>query len=619
MARLAGQWTDEGGADGAQDAGNDPVCRAAAGYAARMGWKIRALGKDKVRMACAAPDLADCDEVGGLLIAIDGMFYNGEFPAGRQGESGVFADLYRKHGFEGAVKKVNGDFSIALYDPGTRELWLARDRLGTRPMYYAFKGGRFGFSSRPSFLLRMPGVSPAPRKAFLGIYGGSHYRYIDNDIDRSAYEDILQLPFGSFLRFDGRDCKVGRYWDLEERPDWAEPESVLAEKYRDLFLDAVRLRMRRVDRPAFTLSGGMDSSSVLAATVKLSGKKQIAFSSVYEDKTYDESGEIASMLPGYVDKWIPFSIGTPDVWALVDRMVEAHDEPVLTATWLSHFLLSEEVAKQGYKTLFGGLGGDELNAGEYEHFFPFFADLMKAGRTADLSAEVAMWVKYHDHPIFKKDYGVMEATVKRTADLSRQGICLPDRVRLERYASAMNRDYFDLKAFQPIMDHPFQSYLKNRLYQDMTRETIPCCLRAEDRQTAAFGLENCTPFFDHRLVEFMYRVPGDMKIRKGVTKHLLREAMTGVLPEETRTRTKKVGWNAPAHKWFSGAGLERLKDMVHDKRFKERGIYDIKEVTRLLNEHEDIVANGKAIDNHMMFFWQLVNMETWLRRLDAGA
>jgi asparagine synthase (glutamine-hydrolysing) len=169
------------------------------------------------------------------------------------------------------------------------------------------------------------------------------------------------------------------------------------------------------------------------------------------------------------------------------------------------------------------------------------------------------------------------------------------------------------------MDHPFRSYLKNRLYQDMTRESIPPCLRAEDRQTSAFGLENCVPFFDHRLVEFMFRMPGEMKIRKGVTKHLLRQAMQGVLPEETRTRTKKVGWNAPAHKWFMGPGLARLKEMVHDRGFQQRGIFDVKEVTRLLAEHEDIVTHGKNIDNHMMFFWQLVNLETWLRRLDAGA
>jgi asparagine synthase (glutamine-hydrolysing) len=189
---------------------------------------------------------------------------------------------------------------------------------------------------------------------------------------------------------------------------------------------------------------------------------------------------------------------------------------------------------------------------------------------------------------------------------------------LTRYASALNPDYFDLAAFEPVMDHPFAGYLKNRAYQDIYRETIPCCLRAEDRQTAAFGLDNFLPFFDHRLAEFMYRVPGSLKIQDGVTKILLREAMRGILPEETRTRIKKTGWNAPAHLWFSGAGRDLLLDMVHSRSFRERGIYNLPEVERLIDDHERIVSSGAPEDNHMMFLWQLVNLELWLSSL-AGS
>jgi asparagine synthase (glutamine-hydrolysing) len=208
--------------------------------------------------------------------------------------------------------------------------------------------------------------------------------------------------------------------------------------------------------------------------------------------------------------------------------------------------------------------------------------------------------------------------VRRSTDPGVPGKCLPDRVRLERYAASLDKGFFDLKAWTPVMDHPFRSYLKNRTYQDIYRETIPPCLRAEDRQTTAFGLENCVPFYDHRLAEFMFRVPGRQKIRDGRTKHLLREAMKGVLPEATRTRTKKMGWNAPAHRWFAGPGLARLKDMIASRAFRGRGIYDLAEVDRLLREHEDIVANRRNLDNHMMFFWQLVNLETWLAGLDKA-
>ena len=168
------------------------------------------------------------------------------------------------------------------------------------------------------------------------------------------------------------------------------------------------------------------------------------------------------------------------------------------------------------------------------------------------------------------------------------------------------------------MDHPFQSYLKNRTFQDIFHETAPCCLRAEDRQSTHFGLDRFDPFFDHRLIEFMFRVPGSLKIKDGVTKVLLREAMRGVLPEETRTRVKKTGWNAPAHVWFSGVGREWLLDLVDSRQFRERGIYRVEVVRRLIDEHERIVAEGAAVENHMMFLWQLLNMELWLRHVESG-
>jgi asparagine synthase (glutamine-hydrolysing) len=170
------------------------------------------------------------------------------------------------------------------------------------------------------------------------------------------------------------------------------------------------------------------------------------------------------------------------------------------------------------------------------------------------------------------------------------------------------------------MDHPFQSWLLNRTYQDIYRETAPCCLRAEDRHTTSQGLQRFDPFFDYRLMEFMFAVPGSCKIRDGVTKRLLREAMTGILPDETRLRIKKTGWNAPAHRWFSrGQNLDDLRDLVASRAFRERGLYNVPEVMRLIDEHIDIVENNRVVDNHMMFLWQLVNVEIWLANISEIA
>lgn len=576
-------------------------------------WQSVSATQNEVALGWCGRQSPNLSSANGVLTVIDGCIYNRNDLGQAASDAQLFSTLYARHGFERAVQQINGDFAIALYNPRIDTLWLARDRFGVKPLYYVAGSKRFGFASRPRALLTLAGVSGEVNRPFVALFAASHYRYFDNQPEKSPYADISQLPAAHMLSVRKGTLTKSVYWSLEETPEFTESETDLAGRYRDLLLDAVSLRLKSTQRPAFTLSGGMDSSSVLASAVRVTGGKQHAFSTVYTDKTYDESIEIRSTLAATAEQWHPLSVGTPDVFGLLRRMVEVHDEPVATATWLSHFLLCEEAASQGFESLFGGLGGDELNAGEYEHFFYHFADLRKDGQEEQLADEVSWWAKYHDHPIYRKNPEVVEDAFRRLVDFSRPGRCLPDRKRLHRYLCALDPGYFDLRSFEPVMHHPFRGYLKNRTYQDLTRETMPCCLRAEDRQTSAFNLDHFDPFLDHRLVEFMFRIPGRLKIQRGVTKILLREAMRGILPEETRTRVKKTGWNAPAHVWFSGSALDAVRDLARSQSFRERGIYNAQEVHRLIEEHEQIVSSERATENHMMFLWQLVNLELWHR------
>jgi asparagine synthase (glutamine-hydrolysing) len=392
------------------------------------------------------------------------------------------------------------------------------------------------------------------------------------------------------------------------------PEKKMADRYRELLFEAVRKRLRCAPRRAFTLSGGMDSSSVLSAAVSLEGSKQVATSTVYDDATYDESEDIRTILDETVSNWIRVDVSKPDVHDLIGKMVQINDEPIATATWLSHFQLCGELGASGFPAVFTGLGGDELNAGEYEHFFFFFADLQAAGEKDLLDEEIRGWVRHHDHPIFKKNAEVAARMVLRVADLDTPGRCLPDRERIGKYSSVLAPGFFDLGSFDPEMDRVFPSYLKNRTYQDIFRETAPCCLRAQDRHGFAFGVAHLNPFYDRRLVEFLFQVPGTAKIRSGVTKHLLREAMRGVLPEQTRTRIKKTGWNAPAHVWFSGSEADRLLDELKAGKLGKEGKLNLPEIERLVREHREIVSSGHMRENHMMLLWQLANLNAWIGR-----
>ena len=552
--------------------------------------------------------------VNGIATAIDGTIYNREEFPQAETDAAVVGDLYHRYGFSEAVTRLNGDFAIALYDPVSNTLWLARDRFGVKPLYYVRAKEFVAFASRPRSLLFLPGVSSEVNRSFVARFAGLHYRYFDNAPEQSPFAAVSQLPAAHVARIHGGNIVLHPYWRLEEQPDWTDDEGNLAQRYRELLFDAVRCRLDRTGPAVFTLSGGMDSSSVLASAGAIERRREHAISAVYVDRTYDESEEIGTMRDASVDTWHQVTIDQPDVFGLIQRMVAAHDEPVATATWLSHFLICEHASRAGFNVLFGGLGGDELNAGEYEHFIYHFADLRRTGDEGRLAREIERWVEYHNHPIYRKTRAVAETAIERLVDLKRPGVCRLDRVRYDRYVAALSTDYFDLTGYAPVMEHPFSSYLKNRTYQDLTRETVPCCLRAEDRQAVAFGLEHRLPFFDHRLVEFMFRVPGTLKFRDGVSKVLLRHAMKSVLPEETRTRIKKTGWNAPAHRWFSGRGHDLLLDLVNSRSFVERGIYNVPYVLQLIDQHNRIVLTGEVVDNHMMFLWQLVNLEMWFQQ-----
>jgi asparagine synthase (glutamine-hydrolysing) len=580
------------------------------GRIAATHWQDLAASRGRLHWAGCEPPAAARE--GGLSAVIDGWIYNRAELPGAPDDAAAFLALYRESGFEAAVQRLNGDFGLALIDANAGCLWLARDRLGLQPLYYVDQPGFVAFASRPRALCGLPGVDGRPEPSFVARFAGSHYRTFDNDPAASPYRGVRQLPAAHVLKATAESIEWRPYWALGDQGDLVDDEGALAERYRALLLDAARLRLARARRPCFTLSGGMDSSSVLAAAVAVGGGPLPAYSTVYEDRTFDERDDIQPMLVGKAQPWIPVVVGEPDVFGLIRRMVELHDEPVATATWLSHYVLVGEVARRGHTSILGGLGGDELNAGEYEYFLFHFADLRQAGRESELDREIAAWVRRHDHPIYRKSPATVEDGFRRMIDFATPGRCLPDLARLHRYAGALDPALFDLGAYRPAMPHPFASYLKSRCYQDMFFETSPCCLRAEDRNVSAFGLDRFDPFLDHRLVELMFQVPGHMKFRDGVTKTLLRRAMTGILPEATRTRVKKTGWNAPAHLWFAGKGADRVRDLIGSRRFRERGVYRLDVVARLLDEHDAIVSSGAQRENHMMFFWQLVNLETWL-------
>ncbi|MGH2744316.1 MAG: asparagine synthase-related protein, partial [Thermoleophilaceae bacterium] len=252
-----------------------------AGARRRLDPRPRTFVHGGIPIALSGTGEPNAHDDGQLACVVDGTVYNaGELGAGAS-DAELVARLHRELGFAEALRRLNGDFAVALHDRRDGALWLARDRFGVRPLYYVRDPSAFGFASRPRPLLRLPDVSRRIDRRYAGLFAASHYRTFDNDPDASPYLDVAQLPAAHLLCLrDGRLHKE-RWWALQEQPDLDGSPEELAERYRELLLDAVRLRLGRAPEPAFTLSGGMDSSSVLACAVHLAEERQHAYSTLY--------------------------------------------------------------------------------------------------------------------------------------------------------------------------------------------------------------------------------------------------------------------------------------------------------------------------------------------------
>ena len=520
-----------------------------------------------------------------------------------------------KIGIVRTLKKINGRFCLAVFDTKTNILCLGRDRFGLSTLFYTCFDGLIAFSSRAKGLLGLPGVSNELDHSFLKAAAATNYRFLDTNNSLSPFRNIKQVPPGTIVRFDDKKMQTEQFASLTI-DEIRRSNKPTREEYIHLFNKAVSKRLRVAKKPIFSLSGGLDSSSVVSMAQQITQKKQTAISTVHPNKLYDEQEEILDVIQAGKANWNFVTITNPNIFEKLTKIYSSHDYPLPTVTWLNHLLLVEEAAKLGYTDLFTGLGGDELHAGEYDYFFYFFADLKKMGKTDLLDKEIEAWVKNHDHPIFRKSKNVARERMIELTDPLVPGRCLPDKKLLNRYKNLLSDDFQNLNDLLPNYHPTSDSYLISHSQNELLINTMPCCLRSGRENCNLFGMQEFHPFLDNELFKYMMSVPPEQKIRNGLTKAFARESYKGLIPEETRRRINKTGWNAPAHEWFSRNHRDDLNDLVRSRQFIERGIYKIDSVKQMISQHETIVLENRDMPNHMMAIWQIVSLEIWLRNLD---
>jgi asparagine synthase (glutamine-hydrolysing) len=500
-------------------------------------------------------------------------------------------------------------FAFALWDRRRRRLLLARDRAGEKPLYYAWCGGRLLFGSEIKATLAWPG---AAREADLdAVHHFLTFQYVP--APRTAFAGVRKLEPGAALivEADGR-WRTERYWSLP-RPARAprRPRGELLEETRARFEEAVRLRLvSDVPLGAF-LSGGVDSSAVVAAMAKFGPVK--SFSIGFENAEYDERRWARVVAERYGCEHHEYVV-RPDALAILPSLVwhygDAYADSSAVATWYV-----SEIARRHVTVALSGDGGDEAFLG-YARYAAFKAESLYGAAPAGLRralARLAAKLKGGPRPwrgarrlLLEGGEGEAERYEKWLALFSK-----PEKRALygERLRGNLENDPLDV--VRPLLEGCGEAAAR-AAYADIHTNLPDDLLVKVDVASMAHGLESRAPFLDHELLEFAAGVPAAQRMPGFRPKALLKQALEPVLPRELLYRPK-MGFGVPIDDWFRGPLGELARDCLLDERARARGLFRADEVRRLLDEHRD----GQA--RHHYRLWALLMLELWFRAWIDGA
>jgi asparagine synthase (glutamine-hydrolysing) len=534
-------------------------------------------------------------------LCVQGRLY--DLPAGGDPEAALWAIVKNP----ALLNEREAELAAVAYQADRRTWRLVRD-FGTTPLYYAPQPGGFVWSLSYRGILDLLG-RPEPDEGTLFDYLCTHYRHIFRGPARTFHRNVFQVPAGCWVDIGLDGTVTTHQWlDLSPDPEAARlgPQEATG-RFMDILRENVRLRALGAARPAFTVSSGLDSSTVASLASEHLGDIDV-FSVGYRGvgvEEYDETAGVAELTRGRNWRWTHLLLERPDLIEDTRALISLTGSPVVTVTWLAYYLMARQLS--GFTEIFTGIGGDESLAGEFVHFFYFFADLKQAGEQTRLEREVEAWSRLHDHPVFKKNWGVLEKFWARNIDFS------TGEMRVDPEVYRANWRFFNpdrLEVYgppQPPMPRPFPGYLSNKLYQELIYETTPPTLWGLFMANQALGLTGVSPFLSPRLFRLALGLPGWVKYDNGLTKALMRRGLGGVLPESLRLNHVKTGFNAPIHQWFkesqvAGPTLELLRDGPLAKR----GWLKPGAAETIFREHE----SGQA--NHMMLLWPLLNASLFL-------
>jgi len=518
------------------------------------------------------------------------------------GDTETIVHLYEEFG-PGCVDHLRGMFSFAIWDTAQRQLLLARDRLGIKPLYYVELPHGLAFASELKPLLQLPEVGRS-----LSWEAIRHLvTFMATPSAQSIVDGVRKLEPGRVATIGGvGDLRVHRYWDVEFRPDEAASERDLIDELRDLLCESVKLHeVSDVPIGAF-LSGGIDSSAVVATMASMRSEPVKTFSIGFTESEYDELRHARNVAETFGTEHHELVL-RPDVVDLAEDLAWFLDEPFGDTSAIPTYMVSK-LAAEHVTVVLTGDGGDELFGGydkyvtdqQEQRFDRIPRPVRRAlGAVGRRLPEGAKGKRFLEHLALEGSSRYLDAsTLFRGQQLRKlfQDDAYEQLSAHNPWADALGcLDRSDLDGLSALQYCDLNTYLPLDI------------LTKVDRMAMAHSLEARPPLLDHKLVEFAARIPARFRIHNGSTKYLFKQAMRGLLPDDIIDRPKH-GFAVPLASWFRGELAGFARELLCSDRSRQRGLFKIDYIERLIQLHE----GGRNIDLQL---WTLVSLELWCRRV----
>ncbi|MCH8275424.1 MAG: asparagine synthase (glutamine-hydrolyzing) [Armatimonadetes bacterium] len=531
------------------------------------------------------------------------------------GDTEVLLHAYMEWG-EAALRRFVGMFAFAILDLQRQELFLARDFFGIKPLHFAVWDTGMAFASEPKTLLQVPGVTRKVNPQLL--YGYLSYGHAERE-EQTFFADIRQLQPAHYLEIPldkGRKIRPVKYWQVDRSHRSGLSLAEAASRFRDLFFDNVRLHLRSDVPVAATLSGGIDSSSIVMAARRARGSPLDlhTFSYIADEERISEERWIDIVGQAAATTAHKVRADAEGLHREIDHLIYMQDEPVGTSTVFAQFRVFRAVKEAGIKVVLDGQGADELLAGYY-HFLPKRLASLLARRRRVAAIRFAL------HATRLPGVPQLREFIKKGRELSVLGSpaagprgATEQPVRPGRTVPWVNGEWFaERGVLEPRIPLPGgKNCLRDQLYLSFFDYGLPHLLRVEDRNSMAFSVESRLPFLTPEFVQFAFSLPEAYLIdSQATTKAILRRAMRGVVPDEVLDRRDKIGFWTPEERW-----LMELRPWIEDLLGGDAASRIPALNLKVMLEDWESFLGGRAPVDHRI--WRWINLIRWTEMFEVS-